>query len=296
MRGLIIPGRRGGTAAARPRAGASLLGIMWLLAACGGTPDYSPVREWAGTASRTADYPALAATCHVRPGAEAAQQATWLAATRAMQEALSLYLSGLGTMAADGVLAHREDPLVEAARQAAMLDEAGGRAVAELGAVLRRATRRNARAPALGDTIAEADPPLQALVAALSSGVRTIATAAAADRAAVAAALARDTAAARDPATRRLLLDMASLHDRDFAVRELARARYLAALAGIAEGHALLLARSGHLSQEATARAVRAAEDQLRRIAEQLPQLLGPSLAGVPCGAPAVGNPPGAGA
>lgn len=295
MHGLIIPGRRGGAAAARPRAGASLLGILWLLGACS-TPDYSPVREWAGTASRTADYPALAATCHVRPGAEAAQQATWLAATRAMQDALSLYLSGLGTMAADGVLAHREDPLVEAARQASMLDEAGGRAVAEMGAVLRRATRRNARAPALGDTIAEADPPLQALVAALSSGVGTIATAAATDRAAVAAALARDAAAARDPATSRLLLDMASRHDRDFAVREVARARYLAALAGIAEGHALLLARSGNLSQEATARAVRAAEDQLRRIADQLPQLLGPSLAGVPCDAPAVGNPPGAGA
>lgn len=274
--------RRGGAWCAHPRL--AVLGALWLLGACS-APDYTPMRDWAGTASRAADYPALAATCHVRPSAGEAQQAVWAAGARAMQTALSLYLSGLETLAADGVLPHREDPLTAEAAQAAVLDEAAGRAVAGLGALLRRATRRNARAPELAETIAEGDPHLQAVIAALSSSIGTIATAAAAERTALAARSAEEAARSRDPATRRLTLDVAALQDREYALRELARARYLAALAGIAEGHALLVERQGRLSQEATARAVRRADDQLRRIADQLPQVLGPPHAGAPCAA-----------
>lgn len=290
MHGPIVPEQR--------RSGWALLASLCLLGACS-APDYSPMRDWAGTASRTADYPALVATCHVRLGAGAVQQADWLAGTRAMQTAMSLYLSSLGTLAADGVLTHREDPLVAEAAQATVLHDAAGEAIAGLGAVLRRATRRNARAPQLGETIAEADPNLQALIAALASSIGTITSTAISERAAVAARLADEAARSRHPVTRRLMLDMASIQDRDFALRELGRARYIAALTGIAEGHTLLVARLGHLSQEATAREVRRAEDQLRRIADQLPRVLGPSLEDAPCAdataAPVPRSPAGAG-
>lgn len=277
---------------------AVMLGLLWLLGACA-APDYTPMREWAGTASRAADYSALAATCHVRPNAAVPRPAPWPVAARAMQTSLALYLSSLATMAADGVLTHREDPLVEPAADAALASHEAGQAVAGLGAVLRRATRRNARAPELAETITKADPHLQALIPILSSSVGERAAAARSDRAAVAASHSDAAAAANDPATRRLIGDMAVLHDQDYAVRAVARTNYIAVLAGIAEGHALLMERRDRLSQAATGREVRAAEDRLRRAADQLPRVLGAWLAGTPCaaptGAPLARHPTGAG-
>ncbi len=126
-----------------------------LLAACN-APDYTPVRDWARSASLATDYPVAA------PADDGAM---------AMQAALVTWLSALGRMADDGVLPYPEDPFVDLARRAAATDAAGGAAVTALGRRLRHATRNNLRAPALRDTIRGADPDVQALVAALSGAV-----------------------------------------------------------------------------------------------------------------------------
>lgn len=131
-----------------------------LLAACN-APDYSPVRDWARTASLVADHPAAT----VPP-------ATQRDGILAMQEALATYLAALARMADDGVLAYPEDPFVQQAARAAAADREGGAAVAGLGAFLRRATRGNWQAPDLRDSIRTADPLVQALVAALGRAVR----------------------------------------------------------------------------------------------------------------------------
>lgn len=131
-----------------------------LLAACN-APDYTPVRDWARTASLVADHPAAT----VPP---AAQRDGILA----MQEALATYLAALARMADDGVLPYPEDPFVQQAVRAAAADRDGAEAVAGLGAFLRRATRGNWQAPDLRDSIRTADPLVQALVAALGRAVR----------------------------------------------------------------------------------------------------------------------------
>jgi hypothetical protein len=115
-------------------------------------PDYTPVRDWARTASLAADHPA----------AETAQDGA-----AAMRQALATWLAALGRMADDGVLPYPEDPFAELAPRARQADAAGGEAVAALGALLRRATRQNWRAPQVRGAIAEADPHVQALVGAL---------------------------------------------------------------------------------------------------------------------------------
>ncbi len=126
-----------------------------LLAACN-APDYTPVRDWARSASIATDYPVAA------PADDGAI---------AMQAALVTWLSALGRMADDGVLPYPEDPFLELAPRAAATDAAGGAAVAALGRRLRHATRNNLRAPALRNTIRGADPDVQALVVALSGAV-----------------------------------------------------------------------------------------------------------------------------
>lgn len=131
------------------------VGLLALLGACN-APDYTPVRDWARSASIAADYPAAA------PADDG---------LLAMQEALVAWLSALGVMADDGVLPYPEDPFVELARRAAAADPRGGAAVAALGRTLRHATRNNLRAPALRDTIRASDAAVQALVAALSEAV-----------------------------------------------------------------------------------------------------------------------------
>lgn len=131
-----------------------------LLAACN-APDYTPVRDWARTASLVADHPAAT----VQPG-------TQRDGILAMQEALATYLAALARMADDGVLPYPEDPFVQQAVRAAAADREGGEAVAGLGAFLRRATRGNWQAPELRDSIRTADPLVQALVAALGRAVR----------------------------------------------------------------------------------------------------------------------------
>jgi hypothetical protein len=247
-----------------------------LLQACG-APDYAPVTQWAASASLAADYPPAATGGplpfiggpRADPSAEAAMRAE---AIRAMQDALAAYLGALSRLAADGVLSFAENPFTDAAARAAAADEAGGRAVASVGAVLRDATRRQSRAPQLRATIAEADPAVQELVAALSR----LAGAAGDEpgqRATLAARSAALAAEARDPATRQLLADAAALRDRAFVTRADARAAYAEVLQRIAAGHALLRDESRRLTQAETGRRIADAETALNRAAARLPRL-----------------------
>jgi hypothetical protein len=258
-----------------------------LLGGACGPPDYTAVRDWARTAGLAADYPPVSAPwagvpvamAPVSPttGAEVPNPATTaFGATSdgilAMQEALSVYLAALATLASDGVLPFRDDPFARLAPRAAAAGEAGGRAVAALGAFLRNASHTNMQAPEMRDAIVAADPTVQALVAALSAAVARSASGEAEHRAAAAAYYARLEREARDRAARQATRDLAALRDREFATRAAAHAQYRTVLARLAEGHALLRARARHITQEETVRRVRAAEDSLRRAAALLPR------------------------
>ena len=250
-----------------------LLGVL-ALSACG-APDYGRVTQWAATASLAADYPPAATGGPVllaapQPGAAEAQGRR--EGIRAMQDALTTYLGALSRLAADGVLPFMDDPFAEAATRAAAADAEGGRAVAALGQLLRRTSRAQARAPQLRATIAEADPAVQQLVAALARAAGTEGDEPQ-RRAAAAARGAALAAQARDPATRQLLADAALLRDRAFAERAAARAAYAEVLARIAEGHALLRDESRRLTQEETRRRIAEAEVALARAAARLPRL-----------------------
>lgn len=203
-----------------------------------------------------------------------------------MQDGLSIYLSALGTIAADGVLPYREDPFTHFADRARPASEAGSRAIAMLGGLLRRASRRNSQAPQLGETIAETDESVQALVTALRTAVEEAATSAAQERSTVAAAYGRLEQEARDTASRRAFRDIGAMRDREYAAGAAARAHYVLVLTRIAEGHALLKIRTGHLTQEETARQIRAAEDRLRRSAALLPWAMTSMPVGIACMGP----------
>ncbi len=206
--------------------------LLMFASACS-APDYSPVMGWARTASLAADHPAALAV--VPPPAAADQRE----GTLAMREALVTYLSALGRMADDGVLPFLENPFEELAPRAARADPAGGEAVAAMGALLRRASRGNWQAPELRDTIRAFDPPVQALVVALSGTIE--------GGAAPAAEPEPDPLAAT-------------------------RTEYVAVVTRIGEGHALLRERAGHITRDDVVQLVRAQEDQLHRAAFALPR------------------------
>jgi hypothetical protein len=252
-----------------------------LLLGCG-APDYSPVRDWAATATLAADYAPVADGRSAVP-AQSSVPSPVIAEDRrpspltadgilAMQEALVTYLAALGTVAADGVLPYPEDPFTTVAARAARASEASGLAIAELGVLLRHASRSNARAPQLRDTIRSADPHVQTLTSDLARATTSATPREEQERAAVAARYAELARAARDAAARRTLQDLAALLDREFGTRAAARLSYAEVVRQIGEGHALLTGRSRHLSQEETARQVRAAENRLRRAAALLPR------------------------
>jgi hypothetical protein len=235
------------------------------LGACN-APDYTPVRDWARSASIAADYPSAA------QGAPAPADDGILA----MQEALVVWLSALGRMADDGVLPYPEDPFRDLAPRAAAADPRGGEAVAALGRTLRHATRNNLRAPALRDTIRGTDAQVQALVAALSAAV-THAQAPEAEPAAP------PPVAPRGRAGRAAAPPPAAPPEPAVPPAATARARYVALLAQVAQGHALLKEKAGSITREETVGRIRAAEDQLRRAARTLPL---PSIPLRPAGAP----------
>ncbi|MBS7790240.1 hypothetical protein KTR66_09545 [Roseococcus sp. SDR] len=131
------------------------LPLLALLALTGcGAPDYTPVRDWASTASLALDEPDLGQT-----------------GSLAMQQALVTYLQAVSVLASDGVLPYRESPFSAMAITASQASERGGQAVASLGLLLRHANRTNAQAPQLRDNIVAADPHVQALVESLATTV-----------------------------------------------------------------------------------------------------------------------------
>jgi hypothetical protein len=236
------------------------------LIACG-PPDYTPVRDWANVAGNVAVYPELV----TRPGATPAVSPA-ADAINAMQQALATYLQALDTLAADGLLMIREDPLAAYAPRVASTSPKGAEALTELGALLRDRGRSLARAPQLRATIRETDAPVQALIAAMQEAITTLepTETAAADQAR--ARYQRLLREARDEASRQILRDLTALHEAAAANRAAAIKNYQTVLADIAKGHALLKERVSHLTQEETARQIRAAEAELRLAGARLPR------------------------
>ena len=232
-----------------------------------GPPDYTPVRDWAGVAGHLAVYPEVV----TRPGA--AQVVSPSAdAINGMQQALATYLQALDTLAADGLLMIREDPLAAYAPRAAPTSPKGAEAIGTLGALLRERGRSLARAPQLRATIREADAPVQALIAAMQEAITAldpIETAAADQARARYQRLLRE---ARDEPSRHILRDLAALYEAASANRAAAIKNYQTVLADIAKGHALLKERVSHLTQEETARQIRTAEAELRLAGARLPR------------------------
>jgi hypothetical protein len=232
-----------------------------------GPPDYTPVRDWANVAGNAAIYPELVTRPGVAPSVSPAADAI-----NAMQQALATYLQALDTLAADGLLMIREDPLAAYAPRVASTSPKGAEALRELGALLRDRGRSLARAPQLRATIRETDAPVQALIAAMQEAVTTLepAEATAADQAR--ARYQRLLREARDEASRQILRDLTALHEAAAANRAAAIRNYQTVLTDIARGHALLKERASHLTQDETARQIRAAEAELRRAGARLPR------------------------
>jgi hypothetical protein len=274
---------------ARPLAAAGLV----LVTACS-VPDYSPVRDWAATASRAADYSTVGLRCVPRAEQPAAGPDQLQDGILAMQHVVSTYLSALVTLASDGLLTYRQDPFAELAPRIRAVSEAGGTAAAALGAVLHHATIDGDQAPDLDDTIVASDAPFQVLVTALSDAVARAGLGEADARGQAAAAYAQLASGVPEGATRQAARDAAALRDREFAAAAAARANYIALLRRIGEGHALLKERAPRLAQEETARHVRASDDQVQRAAALLPRGLLSLQGSLACAEPppVVGIPP----
>lgn len=223
-------------------------------------PDYTPVRDWAATASLAVDYPRMAGA----PQADAA--------ILAMQQAMSVYLLAIATLASDGVLPYRDDPFLELAATTRPASERGSAAITALGTLLRRASRSNAQAPDLRDNIIAADPHVQALIAALGQALAAGAGTEAAARADAAADYARLAGETRDPVALQLLRDHAAARDAELAGRQATRLQYGIILARISEGHALLKAQAATITKDEAVQRIRAAQDDLRRNAGNLPR------------------------
>ena len=232
-----------------------------------GPPDYTPVRDWANVAGNAAIYPELV----TRPGA-APSVSPAADAINAMQQALATYLQALDTLAADGLLMIREDPLAAYAPRVAPTSPKGAEAIQTLGALLRDRGRSLARAPQLRDTIREADAPVQALIAAMQEAVTVLEPMERATAEQARARYQRLLREARDEPSRQILRDLAALYEAASANRAAAIKNYQTVLADIAKGHALLKERVSHLTQEETARQIRAAEAELRRAGARLPR------------------------
>jgi hypothetical protein len=245
--------------------------VLWVLLTLAGcsAPDYTPVRDWAATASLAVDYPRVAGSTVISPpGADTAKpQPHTDDSILAMQEALATYLQAVATLASDGVLPYRESPFVELAGRVTPVSPTGGHAITSLGVLLRHANRTNAQAPMLRDNIQAADPQVQALVSALQSAVAHRATEETMARQDAAAFYAEIDGRSDDAAARRALREWALRRDDEFAAQAAARAQYGEILSRVAAGHALLASRAAHITREDVVQEVRTTEDQLRRAA-----------------------------
>jgi hypothetical protein len=214
--------------------------VLALLAAC--SPDYSAVRDWSAQA-RDAVLPLDVE--RVRPGstmlpvpplpvaAEGRQ-----GAVLALREGAAAWLSFLAYMADDGLARERTNPLAGLVAKVEPFDPQGAAALTNLGETMAFAARRNWRAPELAYVVDRGDPFFQDVIAALRRQA--------------------DALVAESPAA-----------DSDLAVaarQKVAQDARRAVLDRLAEGHALLMSRTGHLAHSETARQLRAQEAELRRL------------------------------
>jgi hypothetical protein len=237
-------------------------------------PNYTSVEGWAGEARFTVDYPIIVEEC------TSPAQSGRGDGVRALQQVLSLYLSAIETLAADGVLPYQEDPFAKLTPRLASLNRASASASA-LGALLRKSTISNARAPELGATIVRADEHVQVLVGVLAATVTEMAFAEAPVRMTTAEAYQALERRSHDPAVQYAIRGVAGSVDRGFAAWQSAHKIYVQAINQVADGHALLRRRAARLSQQETSRQVRTSLDALHRTGALLPRSIG--SAGMTC-------------
>jgi hypothetical protein len=204
-----------------------------LLAAC--APDYAAVRDWSVQARETllppaSLRPAIGLAVAPPPPAELTAEGRE-GAVRALQEAAAAWLGALAYIADDGLPRGRTNAFGPLAARVMPFDAEGAAAVDALGETLADGVRRNWRAPQLRVAVERGDAPFQGVIAALRRQTEALEGEAAQDQG--------------RPAARR------------------------AALALVAEGHALLETRRGRLSDGETARLLRLQESELRRLMAQ---------------------------
>jgi hypothetical protein len=209
---------------------------LGLLAAC--APDYSAVRDWSVQAREAvlppaSLRPAIGLAVAPPPPAEVTAEGRE-GAVRALQEAAAAWLGALAYMADDGLPRGRTNPFGPLAARVMPLDAEGAAAVDALGETLAYGVRRNWRAPQLRVAVERGDAPFQGVIAALKRQTEAL------DGEAAGRGAARQDETG--PAARR------------------------AALALVGEGHTMLEARRGRLSDGETARMLRLQESELRRL------------------------------
>lgn len=217
---------------------------LGLLAAC--APDYSAVRDWSVQARETllppaSLRPAIGLAVAPPPPAEVTAEGRE-GAVRALQEAAAAWLGTLAYIADDGLPRGRSNPFRALSARVMPFDAEGAAAVDALGETLAYGVRRNWRAPQLRLAVERGGAPFQGVIAALRRQTEALEGEAAATAAEESAHAAR---------------------------------RAALALALVGEGHALLEARRGRLSDDETAPMLRLRESELRRLAGQgmrLPQ------------------------
>ncbi len=210
-----------------------------LLAAC--APDYAAVRDWSVQARETllppaSLRPAIGLAVAPPPPAEVTAEGRE-GAVLALQEAAAAWLGALAYIADDGLPRGRTNAFGPLAARVMPFDAEGAAAVDTLGETLAYGVRRNWRAPQLRVAVERGDAPFQGVIAALR----------------------RQTEALDGDAAGR---GTAAQDENGAAARR-------AALALVAEGHALLETRRGRLSDGETARLLRLQESELRRLMAQ---------------------------
>lgn len=221
-----------------------VLAVLLLLAACA-LPRNTALSDWAQAASLAAE------------AAEMQQDGP-----RAMQQALSIYLYALGIRGGPGDLTFRPAAFAAFAVRAAAADAAAGRAVADLGAAL---AANDGPQPyfdvsRLAATLRGADAPVQVLVATLGRA-----------SAAPPRPVVPPDPAAADPAVRRALQDQALAVREQAAAEAAVRDQQAEVLRRIGEGHAMIAAQAGIITQRGTERRIMAELDGLRRAVSLLP-------------------------
>lgn len=193
----------------------------------------------------------------------------------ALQHSLSLYMSSLGSLAADETVSFSTNPLVTQVNKVGIISAESVTAVSAAGDLLLRAAASGWRQRETSRIIGEAHPHVLRIIETLETFV---ANATASDDAQALSAidgyyggLARRS---RDPAGVAALAEWRAAREREVRDREPLRTAYIAALRKIRDGHQLLFDRRNDLSVEDTIRQIRAVESELREIGKRLDPLV----------------------